>query len=141
VPLARLVRLGGVDEIRPEHVTQDLRQQISIHALVSRLEALERIHAATLDPAPSEFSPKTMSAAAGGTLTVFGRNYDLGASFRVTLLNELTFLRLDPTVGQRAPTQAVVAVPAGAVPPGPYLVLVSNDFGTAPSRDRLIVTA
>lgn len=77
VPLARLIRPARVAEIRAEHVVKDLRQEVSISALVARIQALERIHVPALDPQPKEFLPKTIPTAAGGTLTIFGRNCDL----------------------------------------------------------------
>lgn len=57
----------------------------------------------------------------------------------MTLFHDLTLLRQEIQVSQRTPSQAVATLPPG-LPPGQYLVLVANEFGTARSLERLSVT-
>jgi hypothetical protein len=142
VPLAHVMRRVGVAQIQPEHVVRDLREQISVGALAARIQALEEIHAPTIHAPPNEFSPKTLAAGPGGSLTVFGRNYDLiRTNLRVTLFSDVTLRRFELPVTSKTATQAIATIPPNVVPAGAYFVIVSNQFGSTTSRERLNITA
>jgi hypothetical protein len=128
-PLATLLRPRGVDQIQPQMIT-DLRQsRLNLAEIENRLSAVEKLFLPAFNPSPNQFNPKF--GIPGASVTLFGRNFDVGA---ITVRFGATTASI---IGTPTSSQITVAVPSMA--PGAVKISVQTGGGSLVSDDNFTV--
>jgi len=127
--LARRTGDGGL--VNPADITDQRATGLSLTGAVARLQTIERLLLLpAFDAPPNEFSPKF--GAANSNVTLFGRNFNLGA---VSVRFGSTAATL---VGLPTANQVVARVPAMAA--GPVRITIITEGGRDISIDTFSVT-